>query len=652
MSHSWEVEDHAWDAGAWNEDSDDERMSEQDKAGSEFLEVLLGLYMASALTAQHFCVLCYWAAKGGVPGVVATYALPPGRQSGKYQAHLDDKLLFKSKREKMYLLQTPGMQRADISRSRVTLYARPGHETLDDECSDASYSVRCREAIEGGTLPSAYTEHTVTTSNPHELVSPLAIYMDAVPYSQVDSVLGVWLVNMITGSRHIMCLVRKKIVCTCGCKGYCTFAPVLLWLKWVIDAMANGVFPLKRHDGSDFDASSDQYRIGLAGTRMRFKAAVVHLKGDWAEICERFGFPTWQSGMRPCFCCSAIGDSMYEGLGVDFIATPWHINVDEDYSRACSRCERWVTMESAAHHGEVLDALAYDKRDAGARGRAMRRPVGCLLAGDRLEPNARMLDVAEFDTITEFPCDVLFWRRSEETLCTHRCPIFDASVGVTPSKSIAIDLLHTLFLGGILIWGGIALWRLLRSGVWGAFETTDEEQLKVAILSLRAELLAWYAAQQRLGIYHTQLASITKKMIGTSAGEHLKLKAMEAYGFLQFLLYALDRYKNRCHVPNLLEAGFCLQRLVEHLKASPCNMTPGQVQVFVCCYCAERRGGAVFGARTVVRRGCVRPCVREGAGVCPFVGCLVVVGFGRSRENKKKGHAGYVEAAHCFNEGA
>ena len=57
----------------------------------------------------------------------------------------------------------------------------------------------------------------------------------------------------------------------------------------------------------------------------------------------------------------------------------------------------------------------------------------------------------------------------------------------------------------------------------------------------------------------------------------------------------------------------------------------------VCFSCAERRGGAVFGARTVVRRGCVRPCVREGAGVCPFVGCLVVVvGFGRSRENPKK----------------
>ncbi len=77
-------------------------------------------------------------------------------------------------------------------------------------------------------------------------------------------------------------------------------------------------------------------------------------------------------------------------------------------------------------------------------------------------------------------------------------------------------------------------------------------------------------------------------------------------------------------------------------------MTPGKLQVFV-FPCAERRGGAVCGARTVVRRGCVRTCVREGAGVCPFVGGLVVVvGFDRSRE----GHAGHVEAAYYFNEGA
>ena len=38
--------------------------------------------------------------------------------------------------------------------------------------------------------------------------------MDSLPYSLVDSVLGVWLINLITGARHVLLIIRKKLCAT------------------------------------------------------------------------------------------------------------------------------------------------------------------------------------------------------------------------------------------------------------------------------------------------------------------------------------------------------------------------------------------------------------------------------------------------------
>ena len=76
-----------------------------------------------------------------------------------------------------------------------------------------------------------------------------------------------------------------------------------------------------------------------------------------------------------------------------------------------------------------------------------------LMQNDRLEPNAGLMDVGKLEQVTEFPARVSFWRRSRETLCTHRSPIFVSRLGVTPERSIAICGLHTLLPGPVLSWG-------------------------------------------------------------------------------------------------------------------------------------------------------------------------------------------------------
>ena len=55
---------------------------------------------------------------------------------------------------------------------------------------------------------------------------------------------------------------------------------VLLWISWCIECLASGVFPDARHDGTPFVGLHDEIRSSMAGKMMKFKVAVLKLKGD------------------------------------------------------------------------------------------------------------------------------------------------------------------------------------------------------------------------------------------------------------------------------------------------------------------------------------------------------------------------------------
>ena len=79
--HPWEVDRaaaHSWEAEA--EDSDDDPDPEKDPqaAAMRFLDELLSLYFASALSAMALCTLCYWAKKSCLSHV-DEFALAPGK---------------------------------------------------------------------------------------------------------------------------------------------------------------------------------------------------------------------------------------------------------------------------------------------------------------------------------------------------------------------------------------------------------------------------------------------------------------------------------------------------------------------------------------------------------------------------------------------
>jgi hypothetical protein len=191
--------------------------------------------------------------------------------------------------------------------------------------------------------------------------------------------------------------------------------------------------------------------------------------------------------------------------------------------------------------------------------------------GDRLEPTETFPDVGQFKEMTVFPVQVLFWRPSMESICRHRSPLWCPEIGITPVDSIVFDVLHTLYLGMMLVWAKRVMWFLFNSKVWGNLESTDEEQLIVSVHALRAELMSWYTAraQQHHQEQLSKLADLTINMVGTPADPKLKLKAAEAYGFTLFLCDILCKVLDK--VPSngrgLLEAGQCLARIV-HIMTS------------------------------------------------------------------------------------
>ena len=54
-------------------------------AAAAFVGVLVEQHLSGVISAQVFCVLCWWAHKAGVQGAVEQYGVRPGCYSGHYQ---------------------------------------------------------------------------------------------------------------------------------------------------------------------------------------------------------------------------------------------------------------------------------------------------------------------------------------------------------------------------------------------------------------------------------------------------------------------------------------------------------------------------------------------------------------------------------------
>ena len=102
---------------------------------------------------------------------------------------------------------------------------------------------------------------------PYTAVFCVNLFVDGVKYSLTDTVIGFWFVDVLTGKRYLFATIRKRLVCDCGCKGWCTFYVMFRFIRWTLEAMGAGVYPDHRDDASPWGV--DTFRAELANTPMK-----------------------------------------------------------------------------------------------------------------------------------------------------------------------------------------------------------------------------------------------------------------------------------------------------------------------------------------------------------------------------------------------
>jgi len=447
-----------------------------------------------------------------------------------------------------------------------SIYGLPCHEQLSKDLDeDAPLRSKLAELLRDRSLPPVYYDHPVVRRHRGRPVLPLALYLDAVPWSQTDSVLGFWLVCLISGRRYLYAMLRKQHACRCGCKGWCSLDPIFKFSKWSIEALANGIFPSARHDGSEW-RPTDAARRGRAGQPMKLACACLYIKGDWSEFSGTLGLPSWQDALRPCYLCNASGIDMFVASGNSDASLRWRENDLGDYESACNRCMITVRLRNDQQRDAVAAKLRYDKRANGSKGRALVEPIARLglEANDRLEPSATLHDVAQFDALST-PCTVVFWRPSAESLARHCNPLLVGELGLDPCACLGVDVLHAIHLGVLKTWARVAVWAALDSGIYGTTGTTDEK-FHGAVLAFRAQLMQWY--KQRHAQYPTEhltrVGDFTHKMVGGPSNQQLKTKGAETWGIANFLIWLYDQYKHRLGAEwqRIMRAGHAIVRVV------------------------------------------------------------------------------------------
>ena len=370
---------------------DPERCSASHAAEMLF-EMLVDMKFSGTLPATKVCVLAFWAAKAGaIGGDVEKLGFPPGKHSSGYSRHFDKVVSLPTYRKDHYTVNVTLTRRFDATRQMTPVATIPPHEHLWNTVQESG-TVALKNRLAEMTLPRAYTRHPiVVAAGEGELCWPLAIYLDGVQYAREDSALGLWVIDIINNKHNLIAAIAQSTLCNCGCRGLCSIWQLFDMLDWSFTALAEGVHPRRRHDGT----ASDSSWVDLPGAPMGFKAVVVIIKGDWAEFCGSLGFPTWGSADHPCFKCVCTRDTIYVTRGLSALATPLAAKTMDTYLGACAGAEIVIHPVPDALWRRVRVLLFYDVRLNGNRGRCLAGdiPEYGLETGDRLEPSEWCRDI-------------------------------------------------------------------------------------------------------------------------------------------------------------------------------------------------------------------------------------------------------------------
>ena len=541
-----------------------------------FIAYMVSLLTMRAINSTQFTVCMYLAGQAGLEKC-ASYGLKPDSPSGHASRKVNRTLgIFCS--DDGYVVHVCGSTKTSLGRTPRCIETFPAHELIDEDLrTDAMAIVEFDEMLENHELPDKYYDNAIVQRwLGSERVWPLSIFIDAVPYSITDSAIGFWFEVLPTKSRYLCAVVRKSICCRCGCRGWCTFNEIFLYLSWCLEALAQRIYPLQRHDGLPW-SEKDAWRASVAGTEMFVRAVVLYLKGDWVEYSSTIGVPSFGDALRPCFKCNLSNDVWHRHHSTAPRHFPAMLTTDDDYTSACDRCETLFRIDDADTHTRIVRLLKYDKRKDGNRGLALTNDVdGTILRkGMRVEPNANLRDVGRVFYLDRFPIDVLFWDPAMETLARHRNPLFGAHTGLGIT-SLIVDILHALYLGVFNAWCACVIWIIIDSDLLVSAHNIDEK-LDLFVLRLKTLMRQFYTTQRDLGVLLTRVGDWSVKMLGTRDQKSIRTKGMETYGVLRFLISLCETLPALPQQQTWVLSGRCLVDLIELWRGAAWRLTAPQI---------------------------------------------------------------------------
>ena len=500
---------------------------EGEAAGDAFVDFCLEQLYTGRISAKTLSILCWWADRAGAVGAVKKFAYPPNtRATGHFSRHVDKVSGFEAQADgDFYKVEVPIYAKFDAARSKLQLPMILPHEALAADMEENSHVLDQLETAMADTeWADVYRSHPVVTSATRTVL-PCSLYLDGVAVTNRDGVLGIWCYAMISEKRHLITVLRKSSLCKCGCRGQCTLHPVFKTIQWSLAALASGKFPTHDPDGRVFSG----WRHDVGGDDLGVTGAILHVKGDWMEFSSSLGLPNWATKIAPCPFCDVHKPGLYVLSPFNALSSPWSAVDYLVYEKACSDCEKIVTI-GRADYLDILALLHYDRSKKGSRGRALLGdfpPLG-LLKGDKLSPYGALNDVADFDQAFDDPLTlsitVCFWRPSLETRARWRNPIFNIAIGVT-TDSLAIDTLHCLYLGIAKNFCMCVMWHLIVCNVFHIDARSD--LVSMGVIQLRNALWDWYKEehQRNPDMHLHQLEDLTEKMMGKISKPKIKDKS-------------------------------------------------------------------------------------------------------------------------------
>ena len=146
------------------------------------------------------------------------------------------------------------------------------------------------------------------------------------------------------------------------------------------------------------------------------------------------------------------------------------------------------------------------------------------------------------------PRTFVFWRRSAETYAHPRGGLFDADVGISLDRSLALDYLHNVSKGVFPFIIAQFFHVVFATNAMAVPPGPWDTVVLATVSQVRALLFQWYSNESRQGRVRTQVQQLVPSMFGSNLKPAFELHASETNHFLAFLSTLLDRLAAR--MPN------------------------------------------------------------------------------------------------------